>query len=406
MRLIAGLDIGSTHTRAVIGDVVEELVRPELRVLGVGSEPTAGVRRDAVVDLEDATASIRAALGEAELMAGASVDRVYVGVSGDHMDAHRSVGVVAVSAKEIVRRDVDRVHEVARAVPLTRDRELLHAIPQDYAVDRQRGIVDPVGMSGTRLETDLYLVTASASVVENITRAVEKAGYRVQDHVLEPLASARAVVAEDEKELGVAVIDLGDAATGFAVYFEGKIRDLRVLPVGGATLTSDLIRGLSIPFAEAKRVKELYGAALEDAVDPAETIDLPGANGDRRSVPRRSVAEIMQQRIENVFLHLRQRIQGLHPQVCLSAGIVIVGKGATIPGITDLACRRLAAPARVGTAHEGLSGLVDAVAMPDFAAAAGLALLGVDYFLETGEGASTATSGIATRAAAWLKEFF
>ncbi len=406
MRLIAGLDIGSTHTRAVIGAVVDELTRPELRILGVGRKQTAGVRRDAVIDLEEATTSIRGALEEAELMAGASVDRVYVGVSGDHVDAHRSVGVVAVSAKEIVLRDVDRVHEVARAVPMTRDRELLHAIPQDYAVDRQRGVTDPVGMSGTRLETDLCLVTASASVVENITRAVEKAGYRVQDHILEPLASARAVLAEDEKELGVAMIDLGDAATGFTVYFEGKIRDLRVLPVGGATLTSDLIRGLSIPFAEAKRVKEMHGAALCEVVDPVETIELPGANGDRRAVSRRSVAEIMQERIENVFQHLRQRIQGLHPEVCLSAGIVIVGKGAAIPGITDLARKRLASPARVGTAREGLSGLVDAVAKPDFAAAAGLALLGADYFMETGEGASTAASGVATRVAAWLKEFF
>ncbi len=406
MRLITGLDIGSAHTRAVIGEFVDDMSRPELRVLGVGCAPTSGVRKDAVVDLEEATACIRSALEEAEIMAGAGVDRVYVGISGDHMDAHRSVGVVAVATAEIVRRDVDRVHEVARALPLADDRELLHAIPQDYVVDQQRGIADPVGMSGTRLETDLCLVTASSAVVENITRAVEKAGYRVQDRILEPLASARAVLHEDEKELGVAMVDLGDASTGFALCFEGKIRDLRVLPLGGATLTGDLIRGLSIPFAEAKRVKEVHGAAFGKAVDPAERIDLPSANGSPRTVARRHVAEIMEERLDNLFLHLRQRIHGLHPEVRLGAGIVIVGKGATIPGITDLARKQLAAPARVGTAQEGLSGLVDAVAKPDFAAAAGLALLGADYFMETGEGASTAASGIATRAAAWLKEFF
>lgn len=406
MRLIAGLDIGSSHTRAVIGAFVDELNRPELRILGVGCEPTAGVRKDVVADLEEATACIRSVMQEAEFMAGAGVDRVYVGISGDHMEAHRSVGVVAVATEEIVRRDVDRVHEVARAVPLARDRELLHAIPQDYVVDQQHGITDPVGMSGTRLETDLYLVTASSPIVDNITRAVEKAGYRVQDRILEPLASARAVLHEDEKELGVAMVDLGDAATGFTLYFEGKIRDLQVLPIGGATLTGDLIRGLSIPFAEAKRVKEIHGAAFGEAVDPAETIDLPGANGHPRTVPRRQIAQIMEERLDNIFLHLRQRIHGLHPEVCLGTGIVIVGKGATIPGITELARKQLAAPARVGTAQEGLSGLVDAVAKPDFAAAAGLALLGADYFMETGEGASTAASGIATRAAAWLKEFF
>jgi len=249
--LVAGLDVGSTTTRAVIGRLVQDFNRPELRIVGVGRTPTVGVRKDVITDLEGATDSIRTAVQEAELMAGMRVDRVYVGVSGDHVNVNRSVGVVAVAAHEIVPRDVDRVHEVAQAVPLPRDRELMHAIPQEYQVDHQRGIKDPVGMPGTRLETDLFLVTGCATALGNIVRAVEKAGYRVQDAIVEPLAAARAVVPEDEKELGVAMVDMGSATTGLSVYQEGRLCDLEVLPLGGSMVTSDLIRGLSLPFADA-----------------------------------------------------------------------------------------------------------------------------------------------------------
>lgn len=405
--LVAGLDVGSSWTRVVVGEVARDFVRPELRVVGVGRTCTEGMRKDVVTDLEEATACIRRAVQEAESMSGARVDCLYVGVSGDHVDAARSVGVVAVAAEEIVRRDVDRVHEVARTVALPADRELIHAIPQEYVVDHQRGIRDPVGMPATRLETDLYLVTAASAAVENITRAVEKAGYRVEGRILEPLASARAVLTEDEKELGVAMVDLGGATTGLAVHYEGGLRKLEVLPFGGSTVTSDLIRGLSIPFADAKRIKEFHGAASSRIVDPRETVELPpSSNGRPRSVARRFVAQMMEERLESMFARIHERIRELGGNEALGAGVVVTGGGAAIPGIGGLAQDCLAAPVRIGVPQEGISGLSGILARPGFAAVAGLALHAADRFVETGQGASTSTSGLVARVGAWLREFF
>lgn len=405
--LIAGLDLGAAWTRVVLGQVVEERHRPEVRILGVGRTPTEGMRKDAVTDLEQATACIRQSVKDAELMSDGRIDRVHVGVSGDHAATERSVGVVAVAAEEIVRRDVDRVHDVARAVALPPDRELLHALPQEYVVDHRRGVKDPVGMSATRLETDLYLVTASATALENIARAVEKAGYRVESRMLEPLAAARAVLTEDEKELGVAMIDLGAATTGLAVYYEGGLRALEVFSFGGAAITGDLIRGLQVPHGDAKQIKEFHGAASARIVDPREMVELPvAANGRRRSVARRFVAQIIEERLESMFATIRERLEGLGPGSTLGAGVVITGGGAAIPGAAGLAQEALAAPVRVGVPREGLGGLFDAVARPGFAVATGLALAGADRFMETGEGGSTMTSGLLTRAGAWLREFF
>lgn len=404
--LVAGLDVGSTCTRAVIGELLGQQHHPQLGVLGIGRSRTVGVRRDVVTDLEAATECIRATLREAEVMAGVRLDRVYVGVSGDHVAVDRSSGVVAVAAQEIVPRDIDRVHEVAQAVALPQDRELLHAVPRDYHVDYHGGITDPVGMSGTRLETELYLVTGSSAVVGNLTRAVEKAGYRVQGRVFEPLAAARAVLAEDERELGVAMIDLGGASTGISVHYEGKIRDLAVMPFGGSTITGDLIRGLSVPFADARRVKELHGMARARMVDPSDMIRLPGVNGRGRAVARSYVAELIEQRLENMFRRINRRLHEAFPQGALGAGIVLTGGVAATPGICELARSCLVAPVRTGVPAECLAGLADMIARPGFATAAGLALYGADYFLETGEGASTVTSGLVTRVGAWLKEFF
>ncbi len=404
--LVAGLDVGSACTRAVIGELVGHRNHPTLGVLGVGRSRMVGVRRDVVTDLEAATECIRATLREAEVMAGVRLDRVYLGVSGDHIAVERSGGVVAVAAEEIVPRDVERVHEVAQAHALPRDRELLHAVPCDYHVDYHGGISDPVGMSGMRLETELYLVTGSSVVVGNLTRAVEKAGYRVQGRVFEPLAAARAVLAEDEKELGVAMVDMGGASTGISVHYEGRVRDLGVLPFGGATITGDLIRGLSIPFADAHQVKERHGAACARLVDPSDVVRLPGVNGRGRTVPRTYVAELIEQRLENIFRRVNRRLHESFPQGALGAGIVLTGGVAATPGICELASGCLAAPARTGVPTECLAGLAEMIARPGFATATGLALHGADRFLETGEGASTLTSGFVTRVGAWLREFF
>lgn len=411
--LIAGLDIGTTRTCAVIGELVGEpgrrgsRVRPGLKVLGVGQARTSGLRGELVTNIEETTESIRVALQEAELMAGVSVDRVYAGIAGEHVEARQSPGVVAVGGEDIGRGDVRRVHEVARAVALPPDREMLHAIPTDYIIDHQRGIKDPVGMSGTRLEAEVYLVTCSSTAAANIRKAVSRAGYRVQELVLEPLATARSVLTEDEKEVGAAMVEIGGSTTDMAVYYEGKIRHVAIIPLGGTAVTQDLVKGLNIPFAEASRLKETHGMAFAQLVDPQETVEVPGpAPGQMRHVARELIAHVIEQRIDEIFGMVQRELEHEGLLGKLGAGVVLTGGSAALPGLVELAQQSFAAPVRLGVPGESLSGLADAVGRPRFACAAGLALYGADRYAETGEGASTLVSGLVSRVTAWLKEFF
>ena len=405
--LIAGLDIGTTKTCAVIAEIGGEPHRPGLTILGVGQARTNGVRGDAVTNIEEMTESVRASLAEAELMAGVGVDRVVAGIGGDHVRASNSLGVVAVSDEEVSPDDVARVHVVARAVALPPDREMLHAIPQEYRVDRQGGIKDPVGMAGVRLEAEVFLVTSQVTTGVNIRKAVNRAGYRVQELVLEPLAGARAVLSEDEKEVGVAMVEIGASTTDVAAYYEGKIRHIAILPFGGNTLTADLVRGLSVPYAEAQRAKEHYGTAFAQLVDPRETVELPGpAPGQRRAVARELIAHIVEQRLDEMFGVVQRELQDQGVLDKLGAGVVLTGGSAAIPGLVELGQQIFASPVRLAVPMEGLSGLADSVARPRFTVVAGLALWGADRFAETGEGASTLTSGVVTKLGTWLKEFF
>jgi cell division protein FtsA len=405
--LIAAVDLGTTKTSAVIAEIHDDpYLRRDLKILGVGQARSTGIRQ-VVTHIEEATDSVRSALQEAELMAGVNVDRVYVGISGEHVRAATSPGVVAVMDDEISSFDLRRVHEVARAVAHPPDRELLHAIPQDYIVDHHPGIKDPLGMVGTRLEAELYLVTCSASAAENIRKSVQRAGYRVQELVLEPLAAARAVLTEDEKEVGVAMVEIGACTTNLVAYTDGEIQHIAVLPFGGATLTNDLVRGLSVPFAEAKRAKEHFGVAFAQLVDPRETVELPGPSpGQKRHVARELIAHIIEQRLDEMFglVHGELAREGLLNK--LGAGIVLTGGASTLFGTVELAQQVFAASVRSGVPGEGLSGLADSVARPKFATVAGLALYGADRFEETGDGASTLGSGLVSKVGSWLKEFF
>ncbi|MFO8175040.1 MAG: cell division protein FtsA [Gemmatimonadota bacterium] len=406
--LIAALDIGTTKTCAVIGEISGDIQRrPTLKVLGVGQARTTGMRREVVTHIEETTESVKKAIKEAELMAGATVDRVYAGIAGDHIQAFSSAGVVAVGGEEVSAHDVARVHEVARAVALPPARELLHAIPQEYMVDHQGGIKDPLGMAGTRLEAEVYLVSSASASTTNIRKAVSRAGYRVQELVLEPLASARAVLTEDEKEVGVAMVEVGGGSTDVAVFYEGEIRHVAILPFGGLTVTNDLVKGLSIPFAEAQKAKEQFGAAFAQMVDPQETVELPGPSpGQRRHVARELIAHIVEQRLDEMFGLVQAELEGAELMDKLGAGIVLTGGTTAIHGVVELAQQVFAAPVRAGVPGDGLTGLADSVAFPRFATVAGLALYGSDRFMETGEGASTLTSGMVTKVLAWLKEFF
>jgi len=405
--LIAGLDIGTSNTCAVIGEISTDPRRPGLRILGVGQARTGGLRGDLVINIDGITESVRSSMKEAELMAGVAVDRVYAGIGGDHVRATSSMGVVAISEDEVTADDIERVHVVARAVALPPDREMVHAIPQEYRVDNQRGIKDPLGMAGVRLEAEVFLVTCQITASANIAKAVNRAGYRVQELVLEPLAAARAILTEDEKEIGVVMIEIGAQTTDVAAYYEGKVQYVSILPFGGSTLTSDLVRGLAVPYAEAQRAKEHHGSALAQMVDPRESVELPGPSpGQLRPVARELIAHVIEQRLDELLGMIQRDLetQGLLRK--LSAGVVLTGGTAALPGIVELAQQIFACPVRLGVPSEGLGGLADSVRRPRFAVAAGLALWGADRFAETGRGASTVTSGVFTKIGIWLKEFF
>ncbi|MFN8670343.1 MAG: cell division protein FtsA [Gemmatimonadaceae bacterium] len=415
-RLVAGLDIGSAKTTAIIAEVVGDLPRhPGIKILGVGQSRTTGLRRGVVADIEETTQSIRKAVSDAEQMAGVKVDACYVGIAGEHVKAMISKGIVAVSGDEITRGDVERANAVARAQAIPPERELLHAIPQEYTVDKNEGIRDPLGMVGTRLETEMYLVTIGSSPALNLRKAVERAGYKPLQLVLEPLASALAVLTEDEKELGVALIEMGAGTTDIAVFHEAKIRHLGTVPFGGNNVTNDIVHGLGVTQADAERLKERYGCAYEPMVDPSEVITLPStvAQGDRQ-IPRELLAHIIHQRTDEIFDLVMRDVEAAGFAGKLSAGVVLTGGAAAIPGITELAADVFGTGVRVGVPTENLSGLVDAVEAPRFATAVGLALYAASRVALGSEAPggrrlqlnAPNVDKLAQRVKTWLQDFF
>lgn len=402
--VVAGLDIGSTKTCAVLLEVtVEEGRSTGYRVLGVGQSRSGGIRRDVVTDLEGTTESVRAAMKEAELMAGVRADRVFTGIAGSHIDANLSTGVVAVGGGEIGVGDVERVHEVARTVVVPSDREVLHVLPQDYRVDGQADIRDPVGMAGTRLEAEVYIITCSSAAAANLRKAVGRAGYKVEAFVHEPVATARAILTPDEREVGVAVVDMGAGTTELAVFRESRTQHLAAIPWGGAAITNDLVKGLSISFAEAERAKEQYGVASAQMVDPREKVDLPGPNPDtRREVARELIAHIIEQRLDEVLELVMTEIERAGEDEGLGAGVVMTGGGSELTGTVDVAHHVFGMSTRVGTPGAELGGLADAVRKPRFATATGLALFGAETRLSGGGG----MPGAFGKVLRWLKEFF
>ncbi len=412
-RVVAGLDIGSAKTTAIIAEAVGDR-HPTIRILGVGQARTTGLRRGIVSDIEETTRSIQKAMQDAERMAGTRIESIFAGIAGEHVHAMTSTGIVAVNGDEISRADVDRANDVARAQAIPQDRELLHAIPQEYTVDKNKGVRDPIGMIGTRLETEMYLVTIGSSPAMNLRKSVERAGYRVRDLVLEPLASALAVLTEDEKELGVSLVELGAGTTDIAIFHEGKIRHLATLSYGGNIVTNDIVHGLGVTQADAERLKERYGSAYEPLVDPADVIQLPStvAQGDRQ-IPRELLAHIIHQRMDEIFDMVHREIHGAGYGSRLAGGIVITGGGAAMEGITELAASVFGTGVRVGVPGEHIGGLSDSVEAPRFATAVGLALYGANRLVAAG-GAPSAKRNfnspgvdkIAKRMKNWLEDFF
>ena len=410
--LVCGLDIGTTKTTAVIAELAGNPPHAaQAKIVGVGRSRQSGMRRGVVRDIDETTRAIREAVTAAERMAGFKIESVYVGMPGEHVRAVTSPGVVNVTGKEVTEADRKRVIEVAMAVVLPADSEILHTLPQEYLVDRQRGISDPVGMTGTRLEVDVCIVTMSSTAAQNLRKAVERAGYDVAGFVLEPLAASFATITDDERELGVALVELGGGSTDLVIFQDGKFRHVHTIGFAGAHITSDIAQGLSVTQADAEGLKEKYGQAYTPLVNPSEFIDIPGTQGQGpRQVGHDLLAHIIHQRLDEVLGVVSREIERIGYSGRLAAGVVLTGGTAQMRGITELAREVFAMPVRIGTPGAQLTGsLVDHVEQPRFAAATGLALYGIQ---QQARGVERAGAGAITldrvsgSIRKWLTEFF
>lgn len=410
-QLVAALDVGSTRVTALIADASGDAREPTARILGVGVVRSGGVRRGVVRDIEETTRAIGRAMKDAERMAGVEVGTVYCGIAGQHVSGRTSPGMVSVTGDEIRTGDVARVNDMASNVSYLRDHELLHAIPLDYRVDGQEGISEPIGMTGSRLEAEVYLVTVLSSVLANLRKCVERAGYHVGEFVLESLAASLAVLTPDERELGCALVDLGGGSTNVAIFHGGKIRHTASFLCAGGHVTSDIVHGLQVTQQDAERLKARHGAAYEPLVPESDVIELPGTPGQgARSAHRRILAHIMHARLQEVLEYPLDEITraGYHQR--LPAGIVLTGGGAQTPGIVELAREVFAMPARVGVPGDRLRGLADSVESPAMAVPVGLGFYGARQGLTSGFGTGARRSLGVDRylgpVKRWLQDFF
>jgi len=373
--LIAGLDVGTTKICAVI---VELAPQGGLNIIGVGTSPSRGLRKGVVLNIDATVEAIRKAVGEAEAMAGVEVESVFAGVAGGHIRGINSRGVVAVSGKrkEVSLADMERALEAARAINLPPDREIIHVLPQTFVVDDQDGVKEPIGMSGVRLEVEVHIVTGAVTSVQNVVRSVNRAGLAVQDIVLQPLASAEAILSADEKELGVLLVDLGGGTTDVALFRDGAIWYTGVLALGGDHVTNDIAVGLRTPMAEAEQLKKRDGCALTALVREEETVEVPSVGGRKpRVLSRRILSEIIQPRVKEIFTLVARELAQAGLQGAATTGVVATGGTSLLEGVPELAERVFDLPVRRGI-PEGVGGLAEVVKSPIYATGVGLALYG------------------------------
>ncbi len=404
--IVVGLDIGTTKICAIVAELTDE---GALNIIGVGSSPSRGLRKGVVVNIESTVESIKKAVEEAELMAAVQINSVYTGIAGSHISGENSSGVVALKGQEVTRRDVERAIETARSVAvLPQDRRVLHVLPREFMVDDQDGIREPLGMSGSRLEVDVHIITGAVTSAQNLIKSVNRAGLDVVDMVLQPLASSEAVLSVEERELGVAMVDIGGGTTDLAIFAEGSIRHTSVLPIGGQHLTTDLAIGLRTPQAEAEKIKVRHGVALAELAKDEETIQVPGV-GERlpRTVPRKSVGEIIEPRVEEIFDLVRREIARAGYEGILAAGAVITGGTSMLEGMFEAAERVLDLPVRRGI-PAGVGGLRDIVSNPMYATGVGLILYAHGHAdeLEVGGIRGGRRGRIVDRMRSWMLEFF
>ncbi len=370
--LIVGLDIGTTKICAVVGEVGADGVN----IVGVGTYPSIGLRKGVVVDIESTVDSIRKAVEEAELMAGCEISEVYAGIAGGHISSFNSHGVIAIKNQEVTEQEIERVLDAAQAFAIPFDREIIHIVPQEYIIDDQDGIQNPLGMSGVRLEVKVHIVMGAVSSAQNIVKCCNRAGLNVANIVLESIASSEAVLGREELQLGVALIDFGGGTTDLAIFSDNSIRHTAVLAIGGNNLTHDIALGLRTPMEQAERIKRRYGCALASMIDRNETIEVPSVAGRKpRVLSREILGEILEPRVEEIFALINREILKSGYAELLASGLVVTGGSSLLPGIPELAEQVMDMPVRLGI-PTSIGGLVDVVSNPMYATGVGLVLYG------------------------------
>ena len=402
--LVVGLDIGTTKICAVVGEVADG----QVNIIGLGTYPSKGLRKGVVVNIDSTVHSIKRAIEEAELMAGCHITSAYAGIAGGHIKGINSHGVIAVKNREIGPSDVKRVIDAASAVAIPMDREVIHIIPQEFIVDDQDGIKDPVGMSGVRLEGRVHIVTGAITSAQNIIKCANKAGLDVDDIVLEQLGSSEAVLTTEEKDLGVAIIDIGGGTTDLIIFANGAIKHTAVVSLAGSHVTSDISMGLRTPLEEAEKIKLRYGCALTAMIRKDETIEVPSVGGRKpRVLSRQTLAEIIEPRAEEILTLVHHEVGKTEYNSLIASGIILTGGSALLEGMPELAEQIFNLPVRRGTPI-GIGGLVDLVNSPRYATGVGLVLYGsrnrVQSRFKVGEG--NIFSKVTHRMKEWIGEFF
>jgi len=373
--IVVGLDIGTTKICAIVGEVTEE----GIDIIGIGMHPSTGLRKGVVVNIESTVASIRRAIEEAEAMAGTEISTVYTGIAGGHIKGFGSRGVVALKDKEVREADIARVIDQAKTINIPVDREVIHVLPQEFIVDDQGGIKEPLGMAGMRLEAKVHIVTGAVASAQNIVKCANRTGLNVADIVLQPLASSESVLTEEERDLGICLVDIGGGTTDIAIFSGGAIAHTAVIALGGHNLTNDIAVGLRTPIHEAEKIKQKHGCALASMVDKQEMIEVPSVGGRQpRAMGRQILCEILEPRVEEIFQLVQSEVERNGFAEMLTSGVVITGGSTLLPGMNELAEEIMGVPVRRGTPR-GIGGLVDVVRSPIYATGVGLVVYGARH---------------------------
>ena len=400
--VVVGLDIGTTKIAAIVGEVTPE----GIDIIGIGTAPSKGLRKGVVINIESTVASIKRAIEEAELMAGCEIGSVFAGIAGGHIRGFNSHGIVAVKDREVNEADIERVIDAAKAVAIPVDREVIHIIPQEFVIDDQDGIKEPLGMSGVRLEAKIHIVTGAVTSAQNIVKCAQKCALNVSDIVLEQLASSLAVLSEDEKELGVALVDIGGGTTDIAICHGGAIQHTAVIAIGGQHLTNDIAVGLRTPQDEAETIKRRFGCASSKMIGKDDIIEVPSiGNRKTRVLSRQILGDILEPRVEEIFELVHREIERMKLTELLASGVVLTGGTTLLPGMVEVAEEVIGLPVRLGV-PQGVGGLVDVVRSPMYATGVGLVMYGAQqadqrYFRARDE---NIYSKVKKRMGAWLQD--